>query len=60
MGLGLDIPIEIDGGVHPGNLARLVKAGAELIVAGSAIFKSPDPAETIRRMKNLGREAGRP
>ncbi len=58
-GLGLDIPIEIDGGVHPGNLERLVKAGAELIVAGSAIFKSEDPAETIRRMKAIGREAGR-
>lgn len=59
-GLGLDTPIEIDGGVHPGNLERLIKAGAELIVAGSAIFKSPNPAETIRRMKDVGREAGRP
>jgi ribulose-phosphate 3-epimerase len=59
VGLGLDIPIQIDGGVHPGNLEKLVKAGAELIVAGSAIFKSEDPAETIRRMKAAAREAGR-
>ena len=59
LGLQRDIPIQIDGGVHSGNLERLVKAGAELIVAGSAIFKSEDPAETIRRMKAIGREAGR-
>ena len=59
LGLGLEIPIEIDGGVHTDNLETLVKAGAELIVAGSAIFKSEDPAETIRRMKAIGREADR-
>ncbi len=59
LGLQRDIPIQIDGGVHAGNLEKLVKAGAELIVAGSAIFKSEDPVETIRRMKAIGREAGR-
>lgn len=58
-GLGLDIPIEIDGGVHPGNVERLVRAGAELLVAGSAIFKAADPAATIRAMKATAREAGR-
>lgn len=31
--------LEVDGGVHPGNVARVVAAGAEVIVAGSAVFK---------------------
>ena len=58
-GLQLDIPIQIDGGVTPDNLERLVQAGAELIVAGSAIFKSKDPAEVVRRMKDIARGANR-
>ena len=59
VGLGLDIPIEIDGGVTPDNADRLVRAGAELIVAGSAVFKAKDPAGVLRRLKDIGREAGR-
>jgi ribulose-phosphate 3-epimerase len=58
-GLQLDIPIQIDGGVTPDNLERLVQAGAELVVAGSAIFKSKDPAEVVRRMKDVARGAKR-
>ena len=45
---GLDIPIEVDGGVSAANAAALVKAGAEILVAGSAVFKAEDPAAVIR------------
>ncbi|MGN1220788.1 MAG: ribulose-phosphate 3-epimerase [Candidatus Cryptobacteroides sp.] len=47
----LSIPIEIDGGVSPSNAAALVKAGADILVAGSAVFKSSDPAATIASMR---------
>jgi len=43
--------IEVDGGVGPGNAAILAEAGANLLVAGSAIFGSPDPIEVILDMK---------
>ena len=40
--LGLDIPIEVDGGVHQGTAGRCVAAGATLLVAGSAVFGAPE------------------
>jgi ribulose-phosphate 3-epimerase len=40
--LGLDLPIEVDGGVHPGTAGRCVAAGATLLVAGSAVFGTPE------------------
>ncbi len=48
---GLDIPIEVDGGVSASNAAALVEAGAEILVAGSAVFKSEDPAAVISAMR---------
>lgn len=48
---GLHLPIEVDGGVSPSNAAALVAKGAEILVAGSAVFKSTDPAATIASMK---------
>lgn len=48
---GLDIPIEVDGGVSAANAGKLVEAGAEILVAGSAVFKAEDPAEVIRSMR---------
>jgi ribulose-phosphate 3-epimerase len=42
--------IEIDGGIGPDNVADVVGAGAEILVAGSAIFGAPDPAEAVRAM----------
>lgn len=48
---GLDIAIEIDGGVSPKNAKELVAAGAEWLVAGSAVFKAENPAEVIAAMK---------
>lgn len=40
--------IEVDGGVSEANAARLREAGADVLVAGSAIFRAPDPAAVIR------------
>ena len=45
--------IEVDGGVGPENVADLVRAGAEILVAGTSIFHTPDPAEAVRAMKQM-------
>ncbi len=47
---GMDI--EIDGGVTEENAADIRAAGANVLVAGSAVFKSPDMAATVSRLKN--------
>lgn len=43
--------IEIDGGVNAQNASELFAAGADVLVAGSAVFGAPDPEEVIRQMK---------
>ena len=48
---GLEIPIEVDGGVSSANAAALVEAGAEILVAGSAVFKADSPKEMIEAMR---------
>lgn len=48
---GLDVKIEIDGGVCPANAKELIDAGAEILVAGSSVFKSDNPAEVIAQMR---------
>src|SRR5580693_2554793 len=48
---GRDIRLEIDGGVKVDNIRAIAKAGADTFVAGSAIFGSPDYAQTIRDMR---------
>ena len=48
---GLDIPIEVDGGVSASNAGKLVECGAEILVAGSAVFKAEDPAAVINAMR---------
>lgn len=50
---GLDIIIEIDGGVGEGNAAAVAEAGVRMIVAGSAVYKSDDPARTIRILRGI-------
>jgi ribulose-phosphate 3-epimerase len=45
--------IEVDGGVNMHTGAQLIEAGADVLVAGNAIFASADPIETIRQMKSL-------
>ena len=48
---GLDIRLEIDGGVGPGNIAEIAAAGADTFVAGSAIFNQPDYKAVIDEMR---------
>jgi ribulose-phosphate 3-epimerase len=50
---GKEILIEVDGGVTLENASALVEAGADILVAGSSIFQSTDPKETIRLMKRI-------
>ena len=45
--------IEIDGGVTSKNAEALVDAGADVLVAGSFVFKSEDPTQTIASLKQL-------
>ncbi len=48
---GLNIEIEVDGGINPENIGLISSAGADVFVAGSAIFYSGDYAKTIRKMR---------
>ena len=47
---GLDLRIEIDGGVDEDNLLEVAASGVDIVVSGSAIFGTDDPRETTRRM----------
>ncbi len=48
---GLNTCIEIDGGVNPDTAKLCIEAGANVLVAGSAVFKAPDPAEMIKALR---------
>jgi len=50
---GAGLVIEVDGGVTPDNIGGLAEAGADVFVAGAAIFGSPSYADTIGRMKAI-------
>jgi ribulose-phosphate 3-epimerase len=50
---GLPVLIEIDGGVTLQNAASIVEAGADVLIAGSTVFKSPDPIATIAQLKAI-------
>lgn len=50
--LNPELLLEVDGGVDKTNIRKLAEAGANVMVAGSAVFNSPDPAETIAWLKN--------
>jgi ribulose-phosphate 3-epimerase len=47
----LPVLIEVDGGIKVDNIHQVVRAGGEVIVSGSGIFKTADYADTIRRMR---------
>src|SRR5262249_55630509 len=49
--VGNPSPVEIDGGIDLHNIARVVSAGARMVVAGSAIFHSDDPERATRALK---------
>ena len=48
---GLPVRIEIDGGIDLGNIQQVLEAGAEIIVAGSAIFGAEDPEAAVRELR---------
>ncbi|MGE5855926.1 MAG: ribulose-phosphate 3-epimerase [Syntrophaceae bacterium] len=50
---GLETAIEVDGGVTAENIGILADAGADIFVAGAAVFGSPSYSETIRKMKGI-------
>jgi ribulose-phosphate 3-epimerase len=50
---GLSTKIEIDGGVTLANARKLIDAGADVLVAGSFVFKSQDPIQTIKELKEV-------
>ena len=54
---GVSPMIEVDGGISSKNIAEVVKAGANVLVAGSAVFKSEDPAAEVALLQKLGNEA---
>jgi ribulose-phosphate 3-epimerase len=52
-GRGLSVEIEVDGGVKPENAAEIISAGADILVAGSAVFGTKDYASAIRGIRGV-------
>jgi len=50
-GAGNSALVEIDGGIDLHNISRVVAAGARIVVAGSAVFNTPDPERAVRELK---------
>ncbi len=57
--VGNAAPIEVDGGIDMETVGAIVEAGAEILVAGSAIFGAPDPVAAARGLKALAESAAR-
>lgn len=49
--MNLDVEIEVDGGIGPDNIGKVTQAGADVVVAGSAVFKYKDLGEAVRALK---------
>ncbi len=54
--LGLEVGIEIDGGISPKTISRVAEAGANIFVAGSAVYGSADYSAVIAEMRRLAKE----
>ena len=54
---GVDPLIEVDGGISPATIERVVQAGATMLVAGSAIFGADDPASALSDLRERGARA---
>jgi len=52
--------LEVDGGVKVDNAARIIQAGADILVSGSAIFSSPDYGRTIKALREAGQATSKP
>ncbi|ALN15994.1 MAG: ribulose-phosphate 3-epimerase [Acidipropionibacterium acidipropionici] len=55
-GSGADIWLQIDGGVSVETIGRAAEAGADTFVAGSAVYKAPDPDEMVTRLRQIADE----
>ena len=55
---GLEIRIEVDGGIAEDTIAAAAEAGADAFVAGTAVYGADDPAEAVRRLRRLAEAAG--
>jgi ribulose-phosphate 3-epimerase len=49
--------IEVDGGVDESNAAALARAGADILVAGTSVFRTPDAAEAVRKLQRVAQDA---
>jgi ribulose-phosphate 3-epimerase len=49
--------IEVDGGIGPENAAEVARAGAQILVAGTSVFHTADPAVAVRKISDLANEA---
>jgi ribulose-phosphate 3-epimerase len=54
---GLDYQIEIDGGVSPDTVTEIVQSGADVLVAGNAVYGSGKPQENVRNLLRMAQEA---
>jgi len=52
---GRPVDIAVDGGIHPGNAAAVLEAGADILIAGSAIFRADDRVRAIRSFREAAR-----
>jgi ribulose-phosphate 3-epimerase len=50
---GLDVLIQVDGGINAENIAKVVSAGADVIVAGNSAFRGGDPNSSVKELKKL-------
>jgi ribulose-phosphate 3-epimerase len=54
---GLAIELSVDGGINMENIGRVARAGADVLVSGSALFKTPDYARTVGALREEIRKA---
>jgi ribulose-phosphate 3-epimerase len=54
---GADFRIAVDGGVEPENVAEIVGAGADILIAGTSVFHTPDPSAAVRQLLERAQEA---
>lgn len=54
---GIDIWVQVDGGVDERSIERCAEAGANVFVAGSAVYRADDPADMVRRLRQLAAAA---
>ena len=56
----VDIWVQVDGGIGPDNIEQCAEAGADVFVAGSAVYRSDDPALMVERLRASAENAARP